>query len=157
MRNDKPSLPYSWRQRIRVARGDAPLCIVYTTGATAESAVKVAGVFPEDSHPADCLPDRIDGPRQRSGHPIRQFPRVNGGDAGVREAGFCGSALSLETSMGEGENELPGAAASKQRRRAIRDKQTAAISAASSNDERRDAPWSRGGPACGGRCSCVRA
>jgi molybdate transport system substrate-binding protein len=35
-----------------VARGEAPLGIVYATDAAAEKAVKVAGVFPESTHPA---------------------------------------------------------------------------------------------------------
>lgn len=34
-----------------VARGEAPLGIVYATDAAAEPAVRVIGVFPEDSHP----------------------------------------------------------------------------------------------------------
>jgi molybdate transport system substrate-binding protein len=39
-----------------VARGEAPLGIVYSTDARAEPGVKVAGTFPEDSHPAIVYP-----------------------------------------------------------------------------------------------------
>ena len=35
---------------ILVARGEAPLGIVYSTDAKVEPGVKVVGVFPEDSH-----------------------------------------------------------------------------------------------------------
>jgi len=34
-----------------VAKGEAPLGIVYGTDAKSEPAVKVIGIFPEDSHP----------------------------------------------------------------------------------------------------------
>lgn len=39
-----------------VARGEAPLGIVYQTDAKAEPKVKVVGVFPEDSHPPILYP-----------------------------------------------------------------------------------------------------
>jgi molybdate transport system substrate-binding protein len=39
-----------------VARGEAPLGIVYATDATAEPKVKVIGAFPADSHPAIIYP-----------------------------------------------------------------------------------------------------
>ncbi len=39
-----------------VARGEAPLGVVYQTDATAEPAVMIAGVFPEDSHPPIVYP-----------------------------------------------------------------------------------------------------
>ena len=39
-----------------VARGEAPLGIVYTTDAKAEPAVKVVGTFPADSHPPILYP-----------------------------------------------------------------------------------------------------
>jgi molybdate transport system substrate-binding protein len=39
-----------------VARGEAPLGIVYATDARAEPGVKVVGTFPEDSHPAIVYP-----------------------------------------------------------------------------------------------------
>ena len=39
-----------------VARGEAPLGIVYRTDAAAESAVRVVGVFPADTHPPIVYP-----------------------------------------------------------------------------------------------------
>jgi len=39
-----------------VARGEAPLGIVYSTDAKVEPNVKIVGVFPEDSHPAIVYP-----------------------------------------------------------------------------------------------------
>lgn len=39
-----------------VARGEAPLGVVYATDARAEPGVQVAGVFPADSHPAIVYP-----------------------------------------------------------------------------------------------------
>ena len=44
-----------------VARGEAPLGIVYETDAKIEPAVKVVGVFPDDSHPPDHLSRGVDG------------------------------------------------------------------------------------------------
>jgi len=41
---------------ILVARGEAPLGIVYSTDAKVEPGVKVVGVFPEDSHPPIIYP-----------------------------------------------------------------------------------------------------
>ncbi len=42
-----------------VAKGEAPLGIVYQTDANAEPAVKVVGTFPEDSHPPIVYPVAI--------------------------------------------------------------------------------------------------
>src|SRR5204863_5865021 len=39
-----------------VARGEAPLGIVYRTDAVAEPMVKIVGTFPPDSHPAIVYP-----------------------------------------------------------------------------------------------------
>ena len=41
---------------VLVARGEAPLGIVYETDAKIEPAVKIAGVFPDDSHPPIVYP-----------------------------------------------------------------------------------------------------
>ena len=41
---------------ILVARGEAPLGIVYSTDAKVEPGVKIVGVFPEDSHPPIVYP-----------------------------------------------------------------------------------------------------
>jgi molybdate transport system substrate-binding protein len=39
-----------------VARGEAPLGIVYETDAKIDRGVKIVGVFPEDSHPPIIYP-----------------------------------------------------------------------------------------------------
>jgi molybdate transport system substrate-binding protein len=39
-----------------VTRGEAPLGIVYATDAAAEKGVKIAGVFPENTHPPIVYP-----------------------------------------------------------------------------------------------------
>jgi molybdate transport system substrate-binding protein len=39
-----------------VARGEAPLGIVYATDAKVEPSVKIIGTFPADSHPAIVYP-----------------------------------------------------------------------------------------------------
>ncbi len=49
-----------------VARGEAPLGVVYATDAVAESAVQVLDLFPEDSHPPIVYPVAI---TQASRHP----------------------------------------------------------------------------------------
>ena len=41
---------------VLVARGEAPLGIVYETDAKVDPAVKIIGVFPEDSHPPIIYP-----------------------------------------------------------------------------------------------------
>jgi molybdate transport system substrate-binding protein len=42
-----------------VARGEAPLGIVYDTDAMSEPAVKIVGLFPEDSHPRIVYPGAV--------------------------------------------------------------------------------------------------
>jgi molybdate transport system substrate-binding protein len=44
-----------------VARGEAPLGIVYATDAAAQSGVRIAGVFPEDTHPPIVYPIALTG------------------------------------------------------------------------------------------------
>jgi molybdate transport system substrate-binding protein len=39
-----------------VARGEAPLGIVYATDAEVDPSVKIIGTFPDDSHPAIVYP-----------------------------------------------------------------------------------------------------
>jgi len=41
---------------VLVARDEAPLGIVYATDAAADPGVKIAGVFPEDTHPPIVYP-----------------------------------------------------------------------------------------------------
>ena len=49
---------------VLVARGEAPLGIVYATDAKVEPGVKIVGVFPDDSHDADHLSGGGDDGRQ---------------------------------------------------------------------------------------------
>lgn len=49
---------------VLVSRGEAPLGIVYETDAKIEPAVKIVGVFPADSPPADRLSGGTDDKRQ---------------------------------------------------------------------------------------------
>ena len=44
-----------------VSRGEAPLGIVYQTDATADPNVKIAGMFPEDTHPLIIYPAAVTG------------------------------------------------------------------------------------------------
>jgi molybdate transport system substrate-binding protein len=41
---------------VYVARGEAPLGIVFDTGATTDPGVKIVGIFPRDSHPPIVYP-----------------------------------------------------------------------------------------------------
>lgn len=50
-----------------VARGEAPLGIVYATDARAEPRVKVVGVFPESSHPPIIYPGAVTARSRNSG------------------------------------------------------------------------------------------
>lgn len=49
-----------------VSRDEVSLGIVYATDAAADPGVKVAGTFPEETHPADRPFDRLDGGEQAS-------------------------------------------------------------------------------------------
>ena len=42
-----------------VARGEAPLGVVYDTDALSEKAVKIVGLFPDDSHPPIIYPGAV--------------------------------------------------------------------------------------------------
>ena len=44
-----------------VSRGEAPLGIVYQTDAAADPNVKIAGMFPEDTHPPIIYPAALTG------------------------------------------------------------------------------------------------
>lgn len=48
-----------WAARALVARGEAPLGIVYATDAAAEPAVRVVAVFPETTHPPIVYPAAV--------------------------------------------------------------------------------------------------
>ena len=49
---------------VLVARGEAPLGIVYETDAKIDPGVKIVGVFPEDSHPPIIYPVALTASRQ---------------------------------------------------------------------------------------------
>ena len=56
-----------------VARGEAPLGIVYGTDARSEPAVKVVGTFPEDSHPKILYPVALTSSAKPEAHKFLEF------------------------------------------------------------------------------------
>lgn len=62
-----------------VARGDAPLGIVYRTDALVEKRVRVVGVFPADSHPPIVYPAALT--RRAGAAATRYFSYITGADA----------------------------------------------------------------------------
>lgn len=56
-----------------VARGEAPLGIVYQTDAAAEAGVEVAGVFPDDSHPPIIYPIAATKSARPAAAPLLEF------------------------------------------------------------------------------------
>ena len=54
---------------VLVARGEAPLGIVYSTDAAAEPGVKIVATFPEDSHPPIIYPAALDHANRRTPTP----------------------------------------------------------------------------------------
>ncbi len=74
-----------------VARGEAPLGIVYATDARASKAVRVIGVFPPDSHPAITYPVAL---LKAATHPeasaFRRFLMSRAGKAIFARHGFAG-------------------------------------------------------------------
>ena len=72
-----------------VARGEAPLGIVYATDARAEAAVRIVGLFPVQSHPPIVYPAaRIAGSRNAEAEGFRQFLLSAEGQAIFRRFGF---------------------------------------------------------------------
>ena len=73
-----------------VARGEAPLGIVYKTDAAADPSVKIVGTFPADSHPPIIYPVGAD--QGGRGSPMRprssHYLRSPAARAVVREAGL---------------------------------------------------------------------
>ena len=67
-----------------VARGEAPLGIVYETDAKVEPNVKIVGAFPPELAPADRLSGGADGDRQARGGAVSRLPALAGGEGGVR-------------------------------------------------------------------------
>lgn len=62
-----------------VARGDAPLGIVYRTDALAENRVRIVGVFPADSHPPIVYPAAVT--RRAGAAAARYLAFLTGADA----------------------------------------------------------------------------
>ena len=61
---------------VLVARGEAPLGIVYSTDAKVEPGVKIVGVFPEDSPRSDHLSGGGDGDRQAGRDVVSRLPAL---------------------------------------------------------------------------------
>lgn len=62
-----------------VARGEAPLGIVYATDARVDDRVRIVGTFPDDSHPPITYPVAL---TRRAGPDAERFLRFVVGDAG---------------------------------------------------------------------------
>ncbi len=69
-----------------VAQGEAPLGIVYGTDAKAEPAVKVVGVFPEQSHPKIQYPVTLLASAKPEARKFLDFLESLGGEASLRGA-----------------------------------------------------------------------
>ena len=75
-----------------VSRGEVPLGIVYATDATADDAVRLVAVFPEETQPADRVSRRADGGAREPGR--GRVPRLAGhaaGPAAFRAPGLHGA------------------------------------------------------------------
>ncbi len=71
-----------------VARGEAPLGIVYETDAKAEPKVKVIGVFPADSHPPIVYPAALTGAAKTGGTAYLEFLRSSPARRIFEQRGF---------------------------------------------------------------------
>ena len=72
-----------------VAKGEAPLGIVYATDANAEKAVKVLGIFPADSHPPILYPVALTAASKNpDAKAFLDFMPSRRGQAGLEEQGF---------------------------------------------------------------------
>ena len=72
-----------------VARGEAPLGIVYQTDAASDPNVRIVGTFPEDSHPPIVYPvalTRRHGQSRCGG--LAELPAFAGGARGIRAPGL---------------------------------------------------------------------
>ena len=73
-----------------VARGEAPLGIVYRTDAASDPSVRIVGTFPADSHPPIIYPAAVT--KEGEGSAAARVPRSSSAaataKAGVREAGL---------------------------------------------------------------------
>jgi molybdate transport system substrate-binding protein len=73
---------------ILVARGEAPLGIVYETDAKIEPAVKIVGVFPDDSHPPIVYPVALTANAKPEAAPYLAFLRTPQAKAIFERYGF---------------------------------------------------------------------
>jgi len=73
---------------VLVARGEAPLGIVYETDAKVDSAVKIIGVFPEDSHPPIIYPAALTTDAKPEAAPYLAFLRSQAAKAIFARYGF---------------------------------------------------------------------
>jgi len=72
-----------------VARGEAPLGVVYQTDARAEPAVMVAGVFPQDTHPPIVYPIAALNEAKAGAAPLLEFLGGPDADAIFERHGFA--------------------------------------------------------------------
>ena len=73
---------------VLVARGEAPLGIVYATDAKVEPAVKVIGIFPEDTHEPIVYPAAATRTAKAAAAPYLAFLRSSGAQAIFERYGF---------------------------------------------------------------------
>jgi molybdate transport system substrate-binding protein len=74
---------------ILVARGEAPLGIVYATDAKVEPNVKIVGVFPEDSHPPIIYPAALTANAKPDAAPYLAFLRSQTAKSIFESYGFA--------------------------------------------------------------------
>jgi len=73
---------------VLVARGEAPLGIVYETDAKIDPGVKIVGVFPEDSHPPIVYPVAATATAKPDAAPYLAFLRTQAAKAILEHYGF---------------------------------------------------------------------
>ena len=73
---------------VLVARGEAPLGIVYATDATITDEVRLVGLFPADSHPAIVYPAAVTFGADESAHDFLEFLTGTQAQAIFRARGF---------------------------------------------------------------------
>lgn len=73
---------------VLVARGEAPLGIVYETDAKVEPAVKIVGIFPDDSHPPIIYPVAMTAGAKADAAPYLAFLRTEAAATIFKRYGF---------------------------------------------------------------------
>lgn len=72
-----------------VARGEAPLGVVYRTDAVAEPSVRIVDVFPSDSHPPIVYPQAVlKGPQEEAARRFQAYLRTKDARITWQMAGF---------------------------------------------------------------------